>query len=443
MPISEITLSRIWQEGAFARELRTTDGRRLNVVYGGVWTHANGPDFRGAMVEFDGRLLSGDVELHLRASDWLRHRHGNDPDYDDVILHVVLEDDLDAPVTGATGAFILTVGLEAFLTAPLEVLAQQQFTRELGSLGSRTCLPTLAGGREDLVRAVLRRAGWARMAEKRLRYQQSFERLAPAEVLYRGLLDGMGLMANRHGMAVVAERLPLAALEATCNAHPLAAAAVLLGAAGFLPLSPKHAELAGLAPAQSAEVERLHAELAATQPVTAAVGDVWSLNRVRPMNHPVRRLASLGSLVARCGRDGLLAAIVAGPFDRNDPWRDWLDSARPAIGADRARQMAVNVLAPFVAAYADAIADQELAEQCARIWDRLPGAVDDGVARGALRQIVGHQRFPIRLALENQGLHQIGRNGCAHLRCFECPIASLALEHEPAGDDRLTIVREQ
>jgi hypothetical protein len=219
--------------------------------------------------------------------------------------------------------------------------------------------------------------------------------------------------------------------------------AALLGAAGFLPLSPAHAELAGLVPSQSAVVERLHAEVVKASRADAVAGDVWSLNRVRPLNHPVRRLASLGSLLTRCGRDGVLVAVVAVPLDTHDPWRDWLNAARPAIGAVRARQLAVNVLAPFVAAYADVTADRELAERCASAWECLPGAVDDGVSRAALRQIVGDRRFPIRLSLENQGLHQIGRNGCAHLRCFECPIALLALEHEPASDDRLTIMRER
>jgi hypothetical protein len=48
-----------------------------------------------------------------------------------------------------------------------------------------------------------------------------------------------------------------------------------------------------------------------------------------------------------------------------------------------------------------------------------------------LTQIVGTHRFPVRLAIESQGLHEIGRNGCRELRCFDCPVAALAVMHEP------------
>jgi hypothetical protein len=52
------------------------------------------------------------------------------------------------------------------------------------------------------------------LTAKQLRYAQEMERLPPGEVLYRGLLDGMGLMHNRDGMAALADRLSLATLEA-------------------------------------------------------------------------------------------------------------------------------------------------------------------------------------------------------------------------------------
>jgi hypothetical protein len=358
------------------------------------------------------------------------------------MLHVVLEDDLGLPVSTSTGDAVPTVVLGSFLSAPLETLARQLFTRDLGTLGSRTCLPTLAGGRERLVRDVLRRAGWKRLVELQLRYQQALEHLTPGEALYRGLLDGMGLSPNRRGMAAVGERLSLVALETISGRHHLAASAALLGVAGFVPLSPAHAALAELPPAQANDVERLFAQLQVELQLHRVPGQIWSLNRVRPQNHPVRRLASLGSLLAQSARDGLLAALLSSPLEQPDPWRDWLSRASPAIGTTRSRQLAMNVLAPFIAAYADATGDQGLAERCARVWERLPGAADDAVARDTLRQIVGDRRFPIRLALENQGLHQIGRNGCAHLRCFECPIALLALDYEPPSEDHRVAVRD-
>ena len=73
---------------------------------------------------------------------------------------------------------------------------------------------------------------------------------------------------------------------------------------------------------------------------------------------------------------------------------------------------------------------QLVLERADAIWEQLPGEVEDSVARATRRQIVGEARLPVRTALEEQGLHQIGRLGCAQLRCFECPIAELAMRFE-------------
>jgi hypothetical protein len=428
--LSELTLARAWQDGAVARELRTTDGRRVSIVYPGVWSHSNGPDFRDALIDLGGKLVSGAVELHLRASDWLRHRHQHDPAYDAVILHAVLSDDRGTSLSGPSGIPIATVELSSFLSVPLDDLLVAASVRPLGSLGSDTCLPTLAGDRSDLIRLTLRREGWRRLVEKQLRFSQSLAVLPPGEVLYRGILDGLGLVQNRAGMALLAEHLPLVVVEPLAGDLDRVLSA-LLGASGFLPLSPSHAAVSEIDVRRIVEIERLWPEIQTRLALDSMAPTSWNLNRVRPANHPVRRLASLSSLLHSTTASGLLGHFLQLPVDGGTSWLGWLDSARPRIGAERARQIAVNVLAPFAAAYADAAADDHLAESIGRLWETLPGSADDSIARGTLRQIVGTRRFPISLAIEAQGLHQIGRHGCRELRCFDCPIAMLALDHEP------------
>jgi hypothetical protein len=428
-PVSELTLSRIWQDGLYAREMRTVDGRRVSVVYGGVWTHQDGPDFRDAMIEIDGRLLRGAVELHLRASDWLRHGHQHDPAYDAVVLHAVAENDLSDGVSGPNAGRVSTIVLPDFLKAPLPVLANQVFVTALGALGSRTCLPTLAGGRTDAIRDVLQRSGWRRLTAKQLRFAQELEHLPAGEVLYRGMLDGLGLMHNRDAMAALGSRLPLATLESLASNDDVVSA--LLGTSGFLPISPSHAALAEMPGSVADRIEQSFVALAKKRHIDPLPTTIWTLNRVRPTNHPVRRLTSLGALIEQSRADGLLATFLALPLDGGRSWRGWLESVRPSIGRSRSDQLAVNVLAPFMAAYADAVGDDQLAERVGQLWESLPGAADDSIAKATLTQIVGQTRFRILLAIESQGLHEIGRNGCRQLRCFECPIAALAVMHEP------------
>jgi hypothetical protein len=206
--------------------------------------------------------------------------------------------------------------------------------------------------------------------------------------------------------------------------------AELLGVGGFLLLSPGHQTLISEQAVDISQIESCWHTLVQEYGFSPISAPAWNLNRVRPLNHPARRLASMAWLLNVAAADGLLACLMHLPLDDGASWDRWLAGAQPAIGESRRRQIVVNTIAPFVAAYADATGDQPLMEQIGSIWERLPGSVDDDIARKTVKQIVGERRFPVRSALEVQGLHQIGRQGCAHLRCFECPIATLAVQFE-------------
>jgi len=84
----ENDLCRLWATRAFhADALTTTDGHELHVVYPGRRTGTGGPDFRDAILaDGAGRVRTGDVEVHLRARDWIAHGHRADPAYNRVLL---------------------------------------------------------------------------------------------------------------------------------------------------------------------------------------------------------------------------------------------------------------------------------------------------------------------------------------------------------------------
>ncbi len=82
----ELAMSAAWH-GGLARDLRTTDGLGVRVVFHGHWSHGFGPDFSDAMVDIEGQgLLAGAVEIHARSSEWTAHGHHLDPRYNTVSL---------------------------------------------------------------------------------------------------------------------------------------------------------------------------------------------------------------------------------------------------------------------------------------------------------------------------------------------------------------------
>ncbi len=79
---------------AFAKA-KTTTGQTINFTQVGQHNHFAGPDFTNAIIAIDGQTWAGNVEIHIKSSDWYAHNHEKDPAYDNVILHVVWEHDIE------------------------------------------------------------------------------------------------------------------------------------------------------------------------------------------------------------------------------------------------------------------------------------------------------------------------------------------------------------
>src|SRR5687767_12537180 len=73
--------------------LFTTSGLPVRIIKTGTHNSDSGPDFLHAELEIGETRWAGNVEIHLKATDWDRHNHSTDPRYDNVILHVVFEND--------------------------------------------------------------------------------------------------------------------------------------------------------------------------------------------------------------------------------------------------------------------------------------------------------------------------------------------------------------
>ena len=93
--MKEDFLHYVWKHQKFPFTLTTHQGQNLEVLASGQQNKYAGPDFLYAQIVLDELHWAGAVELHLRSSDWYRHGHQHDPAYDNVVLHVVWEDDIE------------------------------------------------------------------------------------------------------------------------------------------------------------------------------------------------------------------------------------------------------------------------------------------------------------------------------------------------------------
>ena len=170
--------------------------------------------FRDALIEMEGvGLVRGDVEIHLRQQDWKYHGHGQDRNYNGVVLHAALE--VESPAT------VLQSGQQA----PVVSLTPLLDTEDPVQTGPNPSLPNpnlwKALGRHgfhqpatlDEMAALVDRAGDVRFLSRSAWFQSLAREQGPDQTLYEGLLEGLGYRFNQQPFLKLAQRAPYAALE--------------------------------------------------------------------------------------------------------------------------------------------------------------------------------------------------------------------------------------
>lgn len=438
----ELAMSAAWH-GALVRDLVTVDGRRVNVIFHGLWSHGFGPDFSDAMIEIEGDgLLSGAVEVHGRSSEWTAHGHHLDARYNAVILHVVSR--IDATETRRADGRIVPV---VTLGVPDDVLfsIDSRLPEIWTELGGEVCAADLATREPRRLRAAIWRLGDQRL-DRRVRRFEGELCVAPlANVALRALLDAFGYSENRAPMGAVAERLMMANIPERWQvgpSHPARSTertALVLGIAGFLPLSPQDAHFSGLAPQEIAEIERVWFTTSARFSESPVPATAWTRARTRPANHPVARLMCAITLLDRTDGDPFsvlldqvrLRADIPAVIRRLANVPD-----RPALGESRAIAIAANVVLPLALALARHIADPELEDAASEAWAQLPVAGWSRPAKRARYQAVGDARLDRLGERGIQGLIHLDRHLCTPRRCYECPIAAeVVRDRQGSGTD--------
>lgn len=433
----ERRLVRAWQSG-FTEPLRTTDGQVLHVVFRGRCPGGAGPDVRGALIAFgDGSLIEGDVEFHLRASDWYAHGHHQDAHYRSVVLHVVQVADISPP-TGPFGQPVPTLVVPPPTTLPVE-----------SPSGADACHRRAHERGPEALGGLLDDLGDRRLAQRASRLEAELTRLTPDQVAYAALFDALGFSRNRSAFLRLAQEVPFDLLTALLGRRPSAdaldlARAVLFGVAGLLP---SQREIARPDWESDQEIDLLESAWNLYRREWEGTGlhhADWVFGGVRAPNYPTRRIVTAAHLVVRFRDVGLARAFLA-PLHRNDVssadleatflvdetdgyWSRHADFGRSLaggsaalLGHDRARDVVVNVVLPLALAVASESGDRQMADNAWTVYRSFPRP-SSYQATDKLAAEIGVADKLVRTARRQQGLLFLLRNHCERAACVSCPL---------------------
>ena len=427
----EVFLYFIWQFQYFTKtNLTTTDGEVLQVVHPGFRNYDAGPDFTNARLLINDVEWVGTVEMHTRTSDWLAHRHQHDRTYDNVILHVVWQDDRAVNgrrVDRANGTPLPTLELSSLTDSTL-------LDRYRGLSDSPNPIPCADQFRSVTplkVTSMLDKAMFQRLERKAAGVRAVFEQTGGdwEETAYRLLAINMGFKINAEPMAQLSRAVPLKAILKHRDVV-LQAEAMLFGTAGLLTTDESDDYIMAL----QREYRFLAVKYSFADKQMAP--HIWKWGRLRPANFPTLRLAQLARLVTH---HASLFSLFAGTNDAETlvkslqitPSSYWqshfrfekqTEKAASALGETSASTIVINTVVPLLAAYAHHRGQPAYVDRAISLLEQLPAE------KNRLTESWNTLGLGIRTAFDSQAAIELNNEFCSVKKCLSCQIGAALLK---------------
>jgi len=442
-PFSERHLQCVWaDEKLRPSPLYTSGGEPVTIAHPGQWNLESGPDFLNAvlLIGAEKRRIQGDVEIHVHPKDWQRHGHTRDTRYGALAAHVTYFSGAATQLPPKTVQIALQPALKKAPFFSFENIDLTAYPFLPFSAHAHPCAMRLAQYTQEQRIHLMEAAGEERLRLKTNRMAQAITEQGAEQALYEEMMAAMGYKPNRAVGRQLARILPLDALREEAASQPFTAYAVLAGVAGLLPEK--------IAPALHADARRFVRQLWDEWWKHQSAGDHarlsradWQLHTIRPVNHPLRRLAIMADLFI--GNTPLMPLL-------NTPGKDpvkWMQRiqkhlSQPAsitfwqhriglnskthptpvalLGPDRIAAILANVIVPWIAATGGNVST---------LLPLLPPEEKNAVTRQTAQLLFGHDHNPrhYRTGLCMQGLMQIFQDFCLPARhlCADCQLAKM------------------
>lgn len=411
----------IWRYQKFdSSDLKSVDDIPVQVIKTGL-LHANaGPDFQQAKLKIGDVEWAGAVEIHVKASDWNRHQHQNDPNYENVVLHVVWK--ADKEILHPDGTAIPTLELKnrvdldllhsykRLLDAPEEIACEHHWQEV-----------------DELYKSEMReRVLVERLYEKSEKARNHFDEVRQdwEELSYFLLLSSMGFKVNQHPFERLATVLPYSFVRKIKH-HPALLEAAFFGAAGFL-----EEDFVEEYPNQIKKDWQFLQHKHAKELNSVMKKHEWRFLRLRPANFPTIRLAQLTQLIHQLpslfdafvldlDSKKLLKDFTVSP---NTYWENHFQfeveskTKSKKIGSTSIQVLLINIIPPLLAFYAKNVGEEKYIDLAIQFLQELKAE------KNFITKKYQELGASIQSAFDSQAYIQWHNSYCMPKKCLSCSV---------------------
>lgn len=424
--MTESFLHYLWQFQYFAKiELKTTADESVVVLKPGMLNTDAGPDFLQAKIKIGAMEWAGSVEIHLQSAGWYEHKHDQDRAYENVVLHVVWEE--NKPVYRKDGTRIPTLQLKGRVEDHL----LKSYQRLVNDPASVPCNRVFGKVDETIKHSMVDKAALQRLESKAgiVRDLLRQNKGDWEETTYQLLAANFGFKVNKDSFQQLASILSYKLILKHKN-NPKQVEAMLFGMGGFLIAKSKDEYLSQLVNEFNFLAKKYSLEARAMN-VTQ-----WKFLRLRPANFPSLRIAQLAALLS--SQPNIFSAIINAPnaksiaeifeFKTSPYWASHYRFGKKSkqkisdFGTDSRENVIINSVVPILVAYGQTLDDRSYIERAESILQATSSEAN------RITRMWNGLGFKSKNAFDSQGLIELYTNFCQKRACLNCNIGSSILK---------------
>ncbi|RNL56607.1 DUF2851 family protein [Pedobacter jejuensis] len=419
MNFPEDFLHYVWQFKSFDNHnLKTVHGEELKITHQGFLNKNAGPDFNNAKIQIAETVWAGNVEIHLKSSDWLKHNHQNDASYENVILHVVYENDTE--ITRIDGSVLPVLELKNRVAADLIHKYEHLFL----TLTDFPCVAQIQYVDKIIIDSFLSRTVVERFEQKTATVLNCLNRLKGNwdETFYWFLARNFGFKVNALPFELFAKTIPQQ-IYAKHKDNALQIEALVFGSAGFLKDNFEEEY-----PKKLKQEFQFLQKKYSIKPLEVSM---WKFMRMRPQNFPTIRLAQFAALIVKSNHlfSNILeikdTATLRELFENlpiNSYWETHYHFKKEAtsvsiqIGKASVDNILLNTIALFLFAYGKHTGTQYYISRAIKLLESLPAE------ENAITTKFTQAGVKMDNAFTSQGILQLKNHYCDAKKCLSCGI---------------------